>query len=134
MIVVMKRIIPLLVSLIGFGLGYMLTNSVDYNFCLQNDYQCRELLNRIGDSLFYGAGALSIVFFILLFVPSAFNAWKKFAIWFIPIMVFLFVFYPTYPSPGDYFSPYGIQIIRWVSILYVFLSIGVITYAKFKKH
>jgi len=82
-------------------------------------------LNNIGDPLFYGMPALALVFLILAFLPQAFTAWKKFAIWFIPLATLLFIFYPN-PGSGDYFSPYPEQVFRWVSILYVVVSVAII--------
>jgi hypothetical protein len=121
-----KKIFWLFVlSLAGFGVGYVLTNSVDFGFCSQSQYSCREVFNNIGDPLFYSMPALALVFFILLFTPRAVSVWKKFAIWFIPLATLLFIFYPN-PGSGDYFSPYPEQVFRWVSILYVVVSVLII--------
>lgn len=108
-------------SLIGFGAGYILTNSINFNICFHDEYSCRNFFNHIGDPLFYGMSALALVFLILLFVPQAFSAWKKFAIWFIPLATLLFIFYPD-PKSGDLFSPYPEQVFQWVSTLYVLIS------------
>lgn len=115
----------LAISLIGFGIGYVLTNSVLFNLCSYDQYSCRELLNNIGDPLYYGMPALALVFFVLLFAPNAFQAWKKFAIWFIPLATLLFIFYPS-PGSGDFFSPYPKQVFQWVSALYVVVSAAII--------
>jgi len=127
-----KRIISwsLAISLLGFGIGYVLTNSTIFNLCLHDQYACRALLNRIGDPLFYGMGALAIVFLVLLFIPRAFSVWKKFAIWFVPLAALLFIFYPD-PGSGDLFSPYPEQVFQWVSGLYVFISLVLIIYKSF---
>lgn len=128
-----KKIVwSLVFSLIGFGVGHILTNSVVFGFCFQDQYSCRELLNNIGDPLFYGMSALAIVFVILAFIPNAFLTWKKFAIWFIPLATLLFIFYPN-PGSGDYFSPYPEQVFRWVSILYVLVSILIIAWGTVKR-
>ena len=85
----------LAISLLGFGIGYVLTNSIKFGICIANnmitDASCINFYERIGDPLYYGAWALSIVFLVLLFTPSAFAAWKKFAIWFIPLSALLFI-------------------------------------------
>jgi hypothetical protein len=129
-----KQILVLLaISLIGFGIGYVLTNSTIFNLCLHDQYVCRALLNRIGDPLFYGMGALAIVFFVLFFTPQAFSAWKKFAIWFVPLATLLFIFYPD-PGSGDLFSPYPEQVFQLVSGLYVFISLAVIIWKYFFPH
>src|SRR3989344_4134824 len=121
----------LALSLVGFGVGYILRNSTELNLCLISEPTCINNLTWIGDGLFYGMSALALIFFILLFTPNAFPAWKKFAVWFIPIATLLFIFYPD-PGSGDYFSPYPEQVFRFVSILYVLISIITIAIASFK--
>ena len=119
----------LLICLIGFGVGYVLTNSTQYKICVLTktitDASCINFYERLGDPLFYGMLALASVFTILFFTPQAFLAWKKFAKWAIPIMALIFIFYPD-PGSGDYFSPYPEQVFRWVSVLYVVASILII--------
>ena len=124
-------------SLIGFGIGYVLTNSIKFGVCIANnvvtDASCINFYERVGDPLFYGMGALAIVFFILLFASHAFFVWKKFAIWFVPLAALLFTFYPD-PGSGDYFSPYPEQVFQWVSGFYVIVSLLIIAYVGiFKK-
>ena len=122
-----KKIVSLLlVSLIGFGVGYILKNSTELGLCLVSEPTCINNLTWVGDGLFYSMPALAFIFLILLFTPNAFPAWKKFAVWFIPLTTLLFIFYPN-PGSGDYFSPYPEQVFRWVSILYVVVSISIIT-------
>ncbi|MEX0916962.1 MAG: hypothetical protein WDZ90_00315 [Candidatus Paceibacterota bacterium] len=115
-------------SAVGFAVGYILTNSVSFEICAQTEYSCRDLYNNIGDPLFYGFGALAIVFLILVFVPQAFSAWKKFAIWFVPLTALLFIFYPE-PSSGDLLSPFPEQVFQWVSAFYVVVSAAIIAIA-----
>ena len=115
----------LLLSLIGFGVGLVLKNSTELGLCLISEPTCINNLAWIGDGIFYGLGALTIIFLILLFLPQAFPAWKKFAIWFIPLAALLFIFYSD-PGSGDYFSPYPEQVFRWVSGLYVLVSLIII--------
>lgn len=122
--------------MVGFGMGYVLTNSVKFGICVSNnivtDALCINLYERIGDPLFYGVGALALVFLILLFSQRAFFAWKKFAIWFIPFAALLFIFYPE-PGSGDLFSPYPEQIFQWVSGLYVLVSIVIISVVSLRR-
>lgn len=119
----------LILSFVGFVIGYILTNSIQFNICTVSEIiteaSCINFYERVGNPLFYGMSALALVFLILIFLPQAFSAWKKFAIWFIPLATLLFIFYPD-PSSGDYFSPYPEQIFKWVSILYVVISILII--------
>ena len=120
-------------SLVGVLIGYLLTSSYDFGFCYSNiqtntfDVSCHGLYERIGNPLFYGMSALSLIFFILIFTQQAFSIWKKFAIWFIPLATLFFIFYPD-PGSGDYFSPYPEQVFKWISILYVVISILIITF------
>jgi hypothetical protein len=72
------------------------------------------------------------VFLILLFVPRAFGAWKKFAIWFVPLAALLFAFYPD-PGSGDFLSPYPEQVFQWVSALYVLISLIIIAVSSFRQ-
>ena len=121
-------------SLIGLGIGYVLTNSIQFGMCkvdeLVTEASCINSFERVGDPLFYGMAALAIVFLVLLFRPSAVGAWKKFAKWYIPIVTLIFIFYPN-PGSGDFFSPYPEQIFQWLSTLYVVVSLIIIFVAKF---
>ncbi len=119
----------LILCFIGLGAGFILTNSIKFDICVVNevttDASCINFYERIGNPLFYGMSVLALVFLVLTFVPQAFSAWKKFAVWFIPIAALLFIFYPD-PGSGDYFSPYPEQIFQWVSILYIVISVVII--------
>lgn len=130
----LKRIILVLlvVSLLSFGVGLMLKSSIEIGFCLISEPTCISNLTWVGDGLYYGAGALAIVFFVLLFTPRAFSAWKKFAVWFVPLAALLFIFYPE-PGSGDLFSPYPEQVFQWTSVLYVLISIAIIAIASLRK-
>ena len=115
----------LVLSLAGLVAGYSILQS-DLNAGMTG-----EMLVRLGKGLFYGMGALAIVFLLLLFIPRAFPTWKKFAIWFIPIAALLFIAYPE-PGSGDYFSPYPEQVFQWVSALYVLVSLIIIAWSSIK--
>jgi|SRR3989344_2863446 len=131
-------ILLFLLSVVGFGAGYLMTNSYNFGICFSNlstnafDVSCHEVYERVGNPLYYGMSALAIVFIILLFLPSSFSAWKKFAKWFVPLAALLFIFYPE-PGSGDFFSPYPEQIFRWVSILYIVLSVVIIARSVIKQ-
>jgi hypothetical protein len=133
-----KKILTLLIlSFVGLGVGYVLTNSYDFGICYRDietntsDVSCHLSYERLGDPIFYGMGALSIVFLALLFAKKSFRAWKKFAIWFVPLATLLFIFYPD-PGSGDYFSPAPEQLFQWVSILYIIISLIIITISRLK--
>lgn len=117
--------ILLLLSIVGSAVGYFILNS---------DIQASLIgytLVRAAKALYYGMGALALVFLVLLFVPQAFNAWKKFAIWFVPLATIIFVLWPE--SGGmDLLSPYPEQIFQWVSAMYVAISLGIIGWSSKK--
>jgi hypothetical protein len=110
---------------LAFFVAYMLTNAVIFRLCEQHNYQCREILNKVGDPLLYSMPALALVFLLLLFKPTAYDAWKKFAVWFVPLAAVLFAVYPM-PGSGDLFAPYPEQVYQWVSAAYVLISLGII--------
>jgi|SRR3990167_1888306 len=110
----------LLLSLIGFGIGYYILKIYNCEasiFCY--------FLSIKGEALYYGMGALSVVFLILFIFPKSNNSWKRFAWWFIPIAILLFA---TYKGSG-YFSPYPEQVFRWVSGLYILVSLIIVTWS-----
>jgi len=113
----------LFISLLGLGVGFFLLEHYDCG----RSIACHNLTTR-AFALYYSMSALALIFFILLAVPQAFSAWKKFAIWFIPLAALLFAFYPDSGS-GDLFSPHPEQVFRWVSLLYVAISILIIAWS-----
>ena len=117
----------LIISLVGWGVGLFLLKFYDCG----NSIFCYNLTTR-SFALFYGMPALALVFLMLTFLPQTFPAWKKFAIWFIPIVTLIFIFYQG-PSSGDYFSPYPEQVFQWVSALYVIAS-AVIIFISLRKN
>lgn len=97
------------------------------------DLSCHAFYESVGDPLFYGMGALSIIFLLLLLVPRAYRVWQRFAVWYLPFAISLFLFYRD-PGSGDLFSPYPEQVYRWVAGIFVCLSVLVIAVsAKFGK-
>jgi hypothetical protein len=127
-----NRVIYFAAALALSVVGYIFSNSTTFSICSKDQYTCRNLLNEIGDPLFYGASALAVVFLLLIFLPKAFPAWRKFAIWFVPLAALLFVFYPE-PGAFDLFSPNPETVFRWVSGLYVIVSVVLIVRTSLKK-
>ncbi len=123
------------ISLFATGVGYILKNSLAFGICVCTADMCNpvclNLYDRIGVPMFYGFAALSLVFLILWIVPKAIPAWKKFAVWYIPLAVLLFIFYPTHQSM-DLISPSLGPLTQWVSAIYVVVSVGIIFFAKRK--
>lgn len=137
----MKKIIFFFfLSFLGIVVGYLLNNSYEYGLCYANfgtstfDVSCHQLYEKIGEPLFYGMSALSVVFFVLIFVPHAFNAWKKFAVWYVPVAALIFVVWPTSSGGGlgvapSFIGPSATQVYQFVSALYIAVSLGIIAYA-----
>jgi hypothetical protein len=122
-------------SFVILVLGYIFTSSVGFNICTVTETiteaSCINFYERLGDPLFYGGGALAIVFGLLYAFPQAFGAWRKFAIWFVPLATILFIFYPD-PGSGDFLSPMPEQLFQWVSLLYIVISGIIIALTKSK--
>lgn len=118
-------------SLVLSVVGWVLTNAYLLGFCYADfsantfDVSCNQNFYGIGSPLLYGGGALAIVSLVLIFVPKAWEAWKKFAIWFLPLATLLFIFYPE-PGSGDLFSPYPETVYKWVSGAYILISAVII--------
>ena len=112
-------------SFIGWCVGYVLTNSIYFKLCtygnLVRDPSCLNFYERIGDPLYYGMLALAIVFALLAIFPSAFYAWRRFAIWSLPLAVEVFIFYK-----GGTYDPYPEQVFRWMSAVYVIVSFAIV--------
>ena len=130
----MKKLNPALLaaSVLGALAGFVLTNSVNFGFCQHDQYSCRDVFNSFGDPLMYGMGALALVFLLLLLAPRAWEAWRKFAVWFVPLATVLFIFYPE-PGSGDLFSPYPETVFKWASGLYIVVSLFIILLEARKK-
>jgi hypothetical protein len=125
----MKRrtiLISLILSLVGFGI-FFLISSMELQASTTG-----EILVHLKKALFYGMPALALVFLVLLFSPHAVSVWKKFAKWFLPVATLIFVFYDN-PSSGDLFSPYPEQVFKWISILYVVISILIVGWSATKR-
>lgn len=124
----------LFTSLLFVSVGYFFSNSYDYGLCYSSvanntfDVSCHELFESIGNPFYYSMPALAFVFLLLLIAPRAVPAWKKFAKWYIPGAVLLFIFYDG-PGGFDLFSPYPEDVYKWASVLYVFISAGIITWS-----
>lgn len=126
----------LVISILAFISGYAFSHSYQFGICYSNiETQtfaalCRYNASIVGDKLFFPSLALAFIFLILLFVPQAVRAWRKFATWGIPVIGFLIAF----SDPGD--SGWGIgpsysQYIQFFSSLYVIGSIVAILGARY---
>jgi hypothetical protein len=73
--------------------------------------------------------AIAGVFVVLLLVPQAFSAWKKFAIWYVPLM---FVYFAIYEN-GGFFSIPEESVYRFLSIVYAAISLAIVGWVALKK-
>lgn len=128
------NILLLVLSVIGLGVGYVLTNSIKFGICIANptvtQASCINFYERLGDPIFYGMGALALVFLTLLTIPKAWPAWKRFAIWFVPVAAILLAIYPE-PNSWDVL-PSPQEFSKWVSGIYILVSVWIIVASKRK--
>ena len=82
-------VISLVVSIVLILVGYYLTNPEMFGLCTPNELgYCATPYNRsIGQPLVLGMISVSLSLLVLLFRQEAFQAWKKFAVWAIPLGV-----------------------------------------------
>ena len=119
------------VSSIGVILGYIFLYPVQFHLCTADfttmtfDNSCLASSSLIGIKLFYPFLALIPIFLILFFIPRAVSAWKKFAVWYIPI-VGIFV---ALSSPGDagwIIGPTYSQYVQGLGAIYLGSSLSII--------
>ena len=125
-----KKYIKIFASLsfVGLIVGYYLSKIYECG----NSLFCNFIYFRVGDGLLYGTGALFVVFVVLYLMPDTFNAWKKFAVWFVPLATLVFIFTPE-PQGLDLLTPYPEQVFQWVSAIYVIVSLVIIGLVALKK-
>lgn len=126
-----SALVLLVVSVIGTGAGYLFTHNYDTGLCYRDletntfDVSCSDFFRQLGQPLYFGMAALAVVFTALFFVPQAWSAWKKFAVWFVPLATLLFIFYRD-PGSGNLVSPYAETVYIWVSGLYIVVSLAIV--------
>lgn len=120
----------LLVSLLGSIAGLYLWK---FNDCGYSSF-CLFLFSKVGLPMFYGMGALAVVFFGLLFAPKAVSAWWKFAIFYIPYYVYAVL--TAGPSVGQmiYIGMSVQETAIWLSGVYVVVSLMLIALSLRKKN
>lgn len=120
------------------SVGLYLSYPYKFGLCFSDpqlnifDVSCNIYFSSIGKPLLYGGLALSVVFVMLLLIPVGFTAWKRFAVWFVPLATLLFIFYPE-PGAWDFLSPMPEQLFQWVSVFYVAVSALLIGFVHFTK-
>ena len=123
--------IALVLSMIGAVVGYILDHSYDFGVCTYNTPSCFWFFERLGSAIFTGSLGLLIVFGLLWLMPKGFNLWKRFAIFYIPFALLVYIGYQD-PGSGDFFSPHAVEVFPWISVVYVLMSAVLISYAHLK--
>ena len=115
-------------------LGYTFLHSYQFGVCASYLSICAFRFELIGEPMFYGGIALSIVFFVLLFTHEyAFSAWKKFAIWYVPIAALIMISFSKL-SEGSFFpEPDPSTISYYLSVVYVVVSVLIIAVQFFRR-
>lgn len=120
-----KKIIGilLLLSIVGITTGYFFLAPCDPD----RNYLCEgPYAESMGQPIFSGSMALTLIFIILIFLPKPyFTAWGKFAIWFVPLAVLWIIMTPTRGGSG---LGFGLNFdrelaIMWSSGLYITISL-----------
>jgi hypothetical protein len=121
-------------SITGVIVGYILSRSYDFGICYINEAEnifspsCRQTMSLWSDALFYPSLALALIFLILLFMPQAVRAWRKFSVWYIPIAILWLASYRESFSAWDFSD--GLQgRAMSVSSIYIGVSVGIIVVA-----
>jgi len=115
------------VSVFFILLGFLFLVPDKVGICEQEMYRtCIDKLgDNIGQPLFLGSLALSLVFLLLRFLPPQyFSAWLKFGTWYIPLAAIAIIWAPV--SGGDLFS-FDKESVTWFfSGLYVIVCVVII--------
>ena len=87
-----------------------------------------------GETIIYGALSLALVFVFLALFPLSFSWWWKFAIWYVPLSLLLFVYvsHQDVRRMSTYTQLFSLQpheIYLWISSLYVLISLLLISLA-----
>lgn len=122
----------LIVSIIGVVAGYVFKKPTTFGLCLQSEPSCALDFIALGHQLFYPFMALAIIFLVLLFVPQAVRAWRKFAWCGVPLGAFLVYATVSSAMGGGFqiFPPAQVSVLI-ITQTYVGISLGIIALARF---
>lgn len=121
-----------ILSLIGVVVGFAFAIPEKFGICDEIErFTCiRPLTENIAQPLVLGVGAILLTSLILLFTPErVFRAWKKFAVWAIPLGAILIIITPVQcgAALGLCFDK---EIVTWlVSGAYLLISMFIIAVA-----
>lgn len=82
--------------------------------------ECYFLQIKTAPAILYGSLGLFLVFILLLLIPTSFSAWKRFAIWYIPLAAVLFVIW--HDPRGFDITPPPVVAYKFISAIYVIVS------------
>ena len=121
-----KQIIAIVIlSLTLWGASYYFATS-----CPTNNSDCINTRDPIATPFFIGMPALFLVSLVLLFTSdSTYLAWRKFAVWAIPISAFILFLVPASSGGGIGISGPDLtkETASWgVAILFLIISLGII--------
>jgi hypothetical protein len=121
----------LFLSLVVMVAGYLMDNSYEYGIC-DYDLSCMAPLQHIGFPLPIFFGSTLFVLIMLLFTKEAvYNAWKKFALGYIPVALYLI--YSSSVLCGKLFCFFTRELVTWyLSVLLVIISLLIITIKSWK--
>jgi len=91
-----KITILFLSSIAGFVAGLILTAPEHVGLCGEYKYSCQDVLGAIGQPVGLLSLSLIIISIILFFTKEqVFKIWKRFAVWFLPIILFFILITPA---------------------------------------
>jgi hypothetical protein len=124
----------LVLSVVGVIGGFALLYPAKFGICTADftnlifDTSCLKDSSDNGMKLFYPSVALTFIFFVLLFTPTAVRAWRKFSAWYILLAILWLASYSESFSAWDFSE--GIQgRAMSVSSMYIGISVGIIAVA-----
>ena len=119
-------------SIFVFIIGFILTEPVAMGICDSNArFSCIRPLSDIGQPLAMGPISLFLISLILLFFSrEVFDAWKKFAVVYIPLAIIWLALTPT--SCSSLVCPDREMVTWYTSIGFFLISLGIIIYKKIK--
>lgn len=122
----------LYLSIILFIIGAILTSPQIFPFCQPDYWYCFDPFDEwIGQPFVMFGIALFLISIIFLILPNGFRAWKRFSLFYLPIVAVLIIFSP---AQGGGLYGFDKEIMTWVfSILFLFISI-IIAIVKRKPH
>lgn len=115
------------ISVVGIVIGFVLIQPEKFGVCQPDEFfSCIEPLGgKIGQPLFYGSIAVSIIFLLLFFLSQQyFKNWLKYVAWIIPVSILWIALEPV--TCGSMVCFDKELATWWASGIYLVLSLAVI--------